>query len=97
MNQFSHYIYKKVNAPFVKNLLIFIVLIVILIISGYVLTIGRNIKRNVVIKFNNKGLLVIILVEIIFKVLIATHLLNLDRTTYCKKAFEKVRQLIGFS
>ena len=44
MNQFLHQIYKKVNAPFVKDLLTFIVLIVvIMIMSGYALTIGGSI------------------------------------------------------
>ena len=48
MNQFLHQIYKKVNVPFVKNLPTFIVLtvIVIIIMHGYVLTIGSNIKES---------------------------------------------------
>ena len=63
-----HQIFKKINAQFVKDLPIFIVLTVLIIMmSGYVLTIGCNIKRSVTLKDNIKRLLVIILVEIIFK------------------------------
>jgi hypothetical protein len=42
MKQFLHQIYKKVNVLFVKNLPIFIVSIVIIILSGYVLTIWKQ-------------------------------------------------------
>jgi hypothetical protein len=44
INQFLHQIYKKVNVSFVtKHLLIFIVLtVVIIILSGYVLTIWKQ-------------------------------------------------------
>ena len=49
MSQFSHQIYKKVNLPFVKNLLIFIVLTVIItIMSGYALITGYNIKQMLI-------------------------------------------------
>jgi hypothetical protein len=45
MNQSLHLIYKKVNVSFVKNLPIFIALtVIIIIVSGYALTIGNNIK-----------------------------------------------------
>ena len=47
MSQFILQIEKKVNVPFVKNLLIFIVLTVV-IISGYVLTIGNSIELTVI-------------------------------------------------
>ena len=63
MNQLLYQIHKKVNVPFVKNLLIFIVATVVIIISGYALIIGCNIKWNITIKDNNKRSLVIILVE----------------------------------
>ena len=43
-----HQIYKKVNVQFVKGLLICIVLIVIIKLSGYVLTIGNNIRLTIV-------------------------------------------------
>ena len=55
MNQFLHQIYKKVNVPPVKNLPIFIVLTVVIIISGYVLTIGKTIKQIIInIRLNEK-------------------------------------------
>jgi hypothetical protein len=49
MSQFSHQIYKKVNVPFVKNLLIFVVLTAA-IMSGYALTIGNSIKWTDILK-----------------------------------------------
>jgi hypothetical protein len=48
MNQFLPQIYKRVNVPFVKNLLIFIVLAVEVIMSGYVLTIGENVMSTTI-------------------------------------------------
>ena len=72
MSLFSHQIYKKVNAQYVKDLPIFIVLTVVM--SGYVLTIGCSIKEIITINDNKKRLLVIILVEAIFKVLLVTLL-----------------------
>jgi hypothetical protein len=39
---------------FVKNLLIFIVLIVIILLSGYVLTIGNSINQTIIIIRLNK-------------------------------------------
>jgi hypothetical protein len=49
MMQFLHQIYKKVNVPSVEILPIFIVLIVeIIIMSGYALTIGNSIKEIII-------------------------------------------------
>jgi hypothetical protein len=50
MNQFSHRIYEKVNAPFVKNLPIFIVLTVVMF--GYAFTIVNCIRK--IIKYLHK-------------------------------------------
>ena len=51
MNQFLHQIYKKVNV-IVKNLLIFIVLIIVIIMSGYALIIGNSIKWTNILKIS---------------------------------------------
>jgi hypothetical protein len=48
MNQFLHQIYKKINVSFVKNLPIIIVLTVVIVMSGYVLTIGNSIKQIII-------------------------------------------------
>jgi hypothetical protein len=42
---------QKINVPFVKNLLIFIVLAVVIIMSGYVLTIGNSIMCTNILKY----------------------------------------------
>ena len=54
------------------------------------------VAKVIIIKDNNKRLLVIILVETIFKVLLVTHSLNLNVITYRKRAFRQIRQLLWF-
>lgn len=80
MSQFGLSKMKKVNVPFVKNLPMFIVLIVVIIImSGYALTTGNNIKRNAITDDSNKRLLDII--QVIFT--------NITRIIHLKSQYNK--------